>query len=337
MQFENVAIASVAHVDAPDRVSSRSLEERLGPALSKLGLPPGALEALTGIAARRMWPEAVPPSQAATQAAEKALSIWGGDRARVGVLISTSVCRDFIEPSVACLVHGNLGLAPDCLNFDLANACLGFLNGMDIAAMMIERGQIDFGLVVDGENSRFVVEQTLDRLAANPSPAALRDEVATLTLGSGGAAMVLARKDLVDTGHRFVGGVTVAATEHNGLCRGQRDKMVTDTKGLQDAGTALAQRTWQKAHDELGWMPGDLDVHLMHQVSRPHLAKISQVLEIDDATIPKLYPELGNVGPAAVPIALSKAVEDGTVKAGSRVALMGIGSGLNCSMSEVVW
>ena len=40
---------------------------------------------------------------------------------------------------------------------------------------------------------------------------------------------------------------------------------------------------------------------------------------------------------AAVPIVLSKAAEAGRISKGSRVALMGIGSGLNCSMAEVVW
>ena len=43
-----------------------------------------------------------------------------------------------------------------------------------------------------------------------------------------------------------------------------------------------------------------------------------------------------NIGPAGVPIALSKLVESGRLESGDRVALMGIGSGINCSMSELV-
>jgi 3-oxoacyl-[acyl-carrier-protein] synthase-3 len=46
---------------------------------------------------------------------------------------------------------------------------------------------------------------------------------------------------------------------------------------------------------------------------------------------------MGNIGPASVPIVLAKAVQLGKVKAGDRIALLGIGSGLNCSMAEVVW
>ena len=61
------------------------------------------------------------------------------------------------------------------------------------------------------------------------------------------------------------------------------------------------------------------------------------LLGLDPKKIYRIYPELGNIGPAAVPIALAKAVELGKVKRGDRVALLGIGSGLNCSMAEIVW
>ena len=42
------------------------------------------------------------------------------------------------------------------MNFDLANACLGFVNGMHVAATMIDAGHIDYALVVDGEDARAI-------------------------------------------------------------------------------------------------------------------------------------------------------------------------------------
>ena len=49
------------------------------------------------------------------------------------------------------------------------------------------------------------------------------------------------------------------------------------------------------------------------------------------------FPEFGNIGPASVPYTFSKMLEEGLIQSGDRVGLMGIGSGLNCSMAEVVW
>ncbi|GAB5548074.1 MAG: 3-oxoacyl-ACP synthase III [Sandaracinaceae bacterium] len=338
MRYDDVVLASLHAVEATHRVRTADLEAQLSAHLPRLGLLPGTLEALSGIVARRFWDADFAPSDAATRAAEGALADAGVDRGRIGVLINTSVCRDYIEPSTACLVHGNLGLPATCLNFDLSNACLGFLNGMDLVAQMIERGQVDYGLVVDGESSRFVVEKTLERLQApDASPQTFRDNIATLTLGSGGAAAVLTRSALAPDGHRFTGLVSLAASQHNHLCRGQVDWMKTDTTGLLAAGLELATQTWARAADELDWSADALDHAVLHQVSKPHTEHLARALGLDLGRVPVIYPEHGNVGPASVPMTLAKAAAEGRVKRGDRVALMGIGSGLNCAMAEVIW
>ncbi len=337
MRFSHVSIASVAAIEAPHRVASSELEERLAPLFRRLSMPAGVIASLSGINARRFWDEGVNPSDVAARAGEEALAKAGVPRDRIGAVISTSVCRDFIEPSVACLVHRNLGLASECLNFDLGNACLGFVNGMDMVAHMIERGEIELGLVVDGEGSRHAVEATIARLNESGDARAFADNFATLTLGSGAAAMVLGRSDLVTNGHRYLGSVSLAATEHNQLCRGQIDGMITDGQKLLVAGIELAQRTFVRARDVLGWTPDALSEVVIHQVSRHHTERLAAALGIDLSKIHAIYPEHGNVGPASVPMVLAKAEAAGRLSRGQRVALMGIGSGLNCAMAEIVW
>jgi len=76
---------------------------------------------------------------------------------------------------------------------------------------------------------------------------------------------------------------------------------------------------------------------VLHQVSKPHTEKLSEMLGLDPTKIYRLYPEYGNIGPAGVPIVLSKLEAEGHLATGQRIALMGIGSGLNCTMAEVVW
>ena len=50
-----------------------------------------------------------------------------------------------------------------------------------------------------------------------------------------------------------------------------------------------------------------------------------------------LFAQKDGTGPASVPIVLSKLREMGRLKKGNRIALLGIGSGLNCTMAEVEW
>jgi 3-oxoacyl-[acyl-carrier-protein] synthase-3 len=68
-----------------------------------------------------------------------------------------------------------------------------------------------------------------------------------------------------------------------------------------------------------------------------HTESLVNVLGLDPEKVHAIYPQMGNIGPASVPIVLAKVAEAGKLQKGDRVALLGIGSGLNCSMAEVVW
>jgi 3-oxoacyl-[acyl-carrier-protein] synthase-3 len=231
-------------------------------------------------------------------------------------------------------VHSALGLPTSCLNFDLANACLGFLNGIHLAATMIDAGQLDYALIVDGEGSRHTQQVTLDRLCG---PDVTRDDVleqfATLTLGSGAAAMVLGRLDAHPEGHRVVGGVMRAATQHHELCIGDLESMTTDAKGLLDAGMELSLDTWAEARSEFDW--SDMDRYVVHQVSKVHTAATCRTLGLDPDRVPLTFPDRGNMGPASIPFTLATQVD--TLNAGDRVLLMGAGSGLNACCLELAW
>ena len=338
MLFQHVAIAGLAHIDAPRRLSTDEINLRLKPTLERLGIKVDVLQDIAGIHARHLWDEGVQASDAATLAGVKALADAGIDPDKVGLLVNTSVSRDYLEPSTASIVSGNLRLPDTCQNFDVANACLAFLNGMDIASRMIERGEIEYALVVDGETANLAYEKTLERMTrADSTEADFKSEMATLTLGSGAAAMVLARAELAPGAPRYRGGVTRAATEWNKLCRGNLDGMVTDTRQLLVEGIKLAQKTFEVAKLKLGWVAGELDEFVVHQVSKVHTAAFTKAMGIDPRKVLTIFGEHGNIGPASVPIVLSKLREMGRLKKGNRVALLGIGSGLNCSMAEVVW
>jgi 3-oxoacyl-[acyl-carrier-protein] synthase-3 len=338
MPFKNIVVQSLAAVDAPISLTSKEISQRLKPTMDRLGIREDLLEEVSGIVSRGIWEEGTRPSDAAALAAEKAIEDSGIDRSRIGVIISTSVSRDFLEPSTACMVHGKLGLAPHCLNFDVANACLGFLNGMDIAARMIERAELDYALVVDGESSRPLIEATTARLLApDVGEEQFREEFASLTLGSGAAAMIMARRELAPEGHSYRGSVTRAATQFNELCQGNMDRMRTDTRTLLSAGLKLAAQTFEATSSALDWAVDEIDQFIIHQVSKVHTESLVNVLGLNPDKVHAIYPQMGNVGPASVPIVLAKVAEAGKLHKGSRIALLGIGSGLNCAMAEIVW
>ncbi len=333
-RHRDTAVLSVVAVDAPVVMTSAEFDARIGDSYARNGLLPGMLSRLAGIQERRWWPVGTSFVDGAIEAGAKALAQAGVDPASVGLLINTSVSRDHLEPSVSVRIHHELGMASHCLNFDLTNACLGFVNGMQLAATMIDAGTIDYAVVVNGEGSRVPQERTLERLSSPTATADdLQSEFATLTLGSGAAAMVLGRASEHPDGHRIVGGVSRAATEHHGLCVGDYDRMSTDAQGLLVAGMQLAQDLWADAAQEFDWQ--DMDRYVVHQVSQVHTQRTAQVLGLPLDKIPLTFPMFGNVGPAAVAITLAKEAEE--LDTGDRVLMMGIGSGLNMTCLELTW
>lgn len=333
-KYSNTAVLSVVAVEAPIVATSESFDEQLSQTYERTGFRPGMLSAVAGIQERRWWPEDVSFVDAAVMAGAKAISESGIDPSRISMLIDTSVCRSHLEPSAAVEVHHKLGLASSCLNFDLSNACLGFVNAMQLAGTMIDAGQVEYVLIVDGEGSRHTQELTLERLS---SPDATLEDVwerfASLTLGSGSTAMVLGPANQHPEGHQIVAGVTRAATQHYDLCVGTLEDMRTDHKALFTAGLELSSDLWEEAKHSYEW--SNMDRYVSHQISKVHTAAITEALGIDPDKAPSTFPMHGNIGPASVPYTL--ALEADSLSKGDRVLLMGIGSGINATALEIVW
>ena len=193
MRFDDVVVAGIGVTIPAEVWSSDEIERRLSPLYSRLRLPEGRLALMSGIDQRRVWPAGEMPSGPSVRSGRSAIEAAGVDRDRIGALIHASVCRDFLEPATASRVHHELGLARDCWVYDVSNACLGVLNGAVQIAGMIAAGMIESGVVVGTENSRPLLEATIDSLNADESLTrkSVKPAFASLTIGSGSCAWLV--------------------------------------------------------------------------------------------------------------------------------------------------
>jgi acyl-CoA:acyl-CoA alkyltransferase len=348
MRYANVCLESIAYTLPEEIVSSAQIEHWLQPLYQRLRLPEGRLELMTGIRQRRFWPPGMLPGQASVQTAEKALRLSGVDRSQVGALVHGSVCRDYLEPATACGVHHGLGLSPHCAIYDVSNACLGLLSGALQIANMIELGQIRAGVVVGTESSRALVETTIAHLNSDQSLSRhdIKGDIASLTIGSGSAAIVLAHRSISQRGNRLLGGVVRANTDQCHLCRSGRDEsadagmrplMATDSESLMREGVATAAAAFGDFLAELHWNRSDIRRTFCHQVGRAHQKLLFEALGLDLALDYATLDFLGNTGSVALPIAAALGIENAQVQGGDRVALLGIGSGINVVMLGLQW
>ncbi len=342
MKFNNVCIESYAY-ELPDTIiSSDHIEEELTLVYERLKLSKGRLQLMTGINERRVWAPGTKPSDLSTLAAKSAFKKSKINPCDIDLLIHASVCRDFLEPATATVVHHNLELKKECMIFDLSNACLGVINAISIAAQMIESKMIRNALIVSGENSGPLYYSTINALKedVNINRKDIKKYIANLTIGSAATAIILSSSDHTKNfAAEILGGVFNSDTSANHLCRGSGDTselfMQTDSEELLHYGVNLGRDTFLKFKN-LNLM-NKIDLVLTHQVGVAHEKISLESLELEKHKTFKTYPTLGNTGSSALPITMMKAHENGVINKGDEILMLGIGSGLVSIFLGVKW
>jgi 3-oxoacyl-[acyl-carrier-protein] synthase III len=293
-----------------------------------------------------VWPAGTRMSDCGARAARRALDQAGLEGHDLGAVIYAGVCRDDLEPATACAIADAIGTRGDAIVFDVSNACLGVLNGMVEIANRIELGQMRAGIVVSAESSREIVASSVARMLAEPTMERYRLGLATLTGGSGAVAVVLTDVESSFAEHRLIAGAALAAPEHHRICRWGPSRgllgestnvMDTDASAVLEHGVSLGRSTWERLLTATGWRASDVDRVICHQVGSAHREHVLAALGVEPARDYSTFENLGNIGTVSVPITAALAHEAGFLHEGDRVALLGIGSGLNCLMLGVQW
>ncbi len=341
MRYQRVSIESLGYTLPREVVTSADIEHRLAPLYERLRLPEGRLELMTGIRERRFFAPGTRPSDMSLISARRAIEASGLPTDMFGALVHGSVCRDFLEPATACRVHHELGLPESCAIFDVSNACLGLLTGVTQVANMIELGQIRAGVVVGTECGRNLVEGTIAELnrQTDLSRNDVKFAVASLTIGSASAAFVLCHEELSRTGNRLLGGAARARTAHHRLCQsqGMAELMQTDSETLMREGVAAGAGTFDDLRSQLDLTTDEIDRTFCHQVGVAHRRLMFERLGLDPARDYATLETLGNTGSAALPVTMALGLEAESPPPGALLALLGIGSGINCVMLAARW
>lgn len=347
MNFKHVCIESLAYTLPAETWTSTLVEEKLEPLYSRLKLPAGRLELMTGIEKRGFWAPGTRPSEVSVNSGRLALDAANNEAIEIDCLIHGSVCRDFLEPATACTVHHQLGLPADCLIYDVSNACLGILTGMIQAACMIESGQIKSALIVGSEGGRQLVEATIASLNQDKTLTrkTIKNAIASLTIGSASAAVVLTHDSISRTKNRLTTATSLANTKYNDLCQSDQDQagaqmqplMQTDSEVLMREGVDTGKRNFEQFLQQSELSVDSIDATVCHQVGTAHRKLMLQSLGLQPENDFPTFQFLGNTGAAALPSAFAIGCEQNFFKPGQKIAWLGIGSGINCTMMAIEW
>ena len=295
------------------------------------------LERLTGIHERRVSTGEDDSYSLATTAARDCLTRSGRSPSSIDVVISCSITKfndgltQWLEPTMSGAVAQAIGV-PNAMTFDLSNACAGMLSGVTVLNNWIRQGVVERGLVVSGE----YISQ-LGKNAAKHIRNILSRELASLTLGDAGAALLLERAPAGTNGITFAGFTTVA--DHSRLClaypRGDEPaaRMFTNSRAIQRTAIADTPLLLQEVLDAVGLEVHDIDHVITHQTSaraiRKGMARLTEEFGDSprhDAVI--TVDRYGNTASTTHTVALIEELRAGRIKPGETVALIALASGL---------
>src|SRR6201993_164253 len=295
------------------------------------------LERLTGIRERRVSVGDEDSYSLATSAAINCLATAQQDPASLDVVISCSITKfrggltQWLEPSMSSAVARGIG-APHAMTFDVSNACAGMLTGVTILNNWIRQGIVERGLVVSGEYI-----SPLGRNAARHIRTIMSKELACLTLGDAGAALLLERAEANSGAITLAGFTTIA--DHSRLClaypkgRDPGARMFTDSRAIQRVAISDTPLLLHEVLEAAGIAIHDIDHVITHQTSaraiRKGMARMSAEFNDSpqhDAVI--TVDRYGNTASTTHTVALVEELEAGRIRPGETIALIALASGL---------
>jgi len=252
------------------------------------------LERITGIRERRVavGEYAV---DLAVKAANRALSMSRYTAADLDIVIGTSISKHHapqeftFEPSTAVLIRRAIG-ARRALVFDIVNACAGMLNGIWVLQGLIRAGVVRCGMVVSGEQNMPIAETATRQIRHS-----FDGQIASLTLGDCGAAVIIDRADDDRYGFHWLDLVTGA--KHDQYCyskpspRGPGGMLITRARDFQKKGSEHFPFYLKQALDATGWTFDDLQHAIPHQVSvRAIHQGVKAVKRFMGCEVPDIFP-----------------------------------------------
>lgn len=288
----------------------------------------------TGIKERHVSAPDEYTTDMATKAAERAIKDAGITAEDLDLIILGSVTPDYFTPAGACVVQGNIG-AVNAAAFDYNAACSGFITGLTIAKQFIENGTYKHILVICAD----VLSKATD----------YADRGTCILFGdAAGAAVVSASEETgiitTEIGADGTGAKAITQLAYRDD-EEELDKRVSKNKEtiwmagqtvMKFAVKAMADAS-QKVLGKAGLTYDDIALVIPHQANYRIVDAAIKRMGITQDKVFLNLEKFGNTSASCIPSSLSQAVEQGRIKKGDKIILVGFGGGLTWGAALLEW
>ncbi|RYG62249.1 MAG: ketoacyl-ACP synthase III [Alphaproteobacteria bacterium] len=285
----------------------------------------------TGITQRYIVSEGETTFTLARDAVKEALTRAGVPSDKVGVLIVATCTPDLTFPSVAALVHGDLGFAHNSVVLDINAACSGFVHGLAVARSLMLASDAEFGVVVGAETFSNLLDWN--------------DRTTCVLFGDGAGAVVLKKEAAAGQGVLAIDmGADGTCAPHlqssAGVARGRAAGNVL-MNGREVYKHAVRQMGSKAEAEKLlahaGLHISDVNWVVPHQANLRIIEASAAGVGVPMDKVVVTVDQHANTSAATIPLALDVAVKDGRIKTGDVVMLQAFGAGFAWSGAVVRW
>jgi 3-oxoacyl-[acyl-carrier-protein] synthase-3 len=285
----------------------------------------------TGIRERHIASEIETAATLGTHAARMALETAGIGPESVDLILCASISPDGMFPATASLIQDALG-ARNAAAFDVNAACAGFIAALSTGANFINARVYDRVLVVGSEVLSRIIDWT-DRttcvLFGDGSGAVLLEHAET-----GGVNATILKSDGSGAKLLYARGPASAPStirETEGFC------IVMDGREVFRFAVRAMEDVSRQAIALAGLSIDDIDYVVPHQANQRIIAAVAKGLGVPSERVISNVEKYGNTSSASIPVALCEAWEEGKLKDGDHIVLVGFGGGLVWGASVVEW
>lgn len=274
----------------------------------------------TGITNRYIACEGETTSTLAIDAARAALQAARLEPLDIDLIILATATPDQTFPATATIVQAALGI-DDCVAFDIAAVCSGFLYALAVADRMIRSGAANRAIVIGAETFSRILDW--------------EDRATCVLFGDGAGAMILGTEES-EVGARGILATKLHADgRYNQLLYVDGGPSTTGTVGkvrmrgqevFRHAVTNLAA-VLREVLDDAGISVDDIDWVVPHQANARILDGTARKLGLAPDKVIVTVDRHANTSAASVPLAFDVAVRDGRIKPGHMVVMEAMGGG----------
>ncbi len=285
----------------------------------------------TGIKTRRFSAEDEYNSDMCVKAVQNLMGNSGKEVKDVDFVIVCTTSPDHTMPNTASQVQLKMGIEnAGCL--DIYAACAGFVYGLQIAHGYVNSGIYKKVLVLGSETLSKITDFT--------------DRASCILFGDGtGAAIV----EPADEEHflSFNSGtdgdygqdlyMSAKKAEINGVEIKPHNKIIQNGRSVFKWAVSNIPKKIRELASKADLSLSDIDYIIPHSANLRILEAISKDLDYPMERIPQSIVEFGNTSSASIPLALNKAINDGRIKPGNILLMIGFGGGLTFAGTIVRW